>query len=201
MDNRMEARVIDVVRAVISDLNSLPAGQIPVRDLAKTTMLWAKVPLKHLPYVLALVNTMRQAGVFQQETSATVSPRRPLPKATLQERAKGVPTTLKVGVLVETTNMNTDLFAQVIFSVLLLAGFCAAVSWYDRRIYALLVTPTSDGSGWAVWLISRRRLGDTSRQCLETFTTLSLALDWAGEEAKRRGLTRVEAEVEEEDQE
>lgn len=58
----MQDRIRDVVKAIISDLNQPGLVQLDVKELACKSMLFARVPLKHLPLVLKLVDTAYKAG-------------------------------------------------------------------------------------------------------------------------------------------
>ena len=62
----MQDRIRDVVNAVISDLNQPGLVQLDVKELARRSMLVARVPLKHLPLVLKLVGTAYTAGEIRR---------------------------------------------------------------------------------------------------------------------------------------
>lgn len=58
----MQDRIREVVKAIISDLNQPGLVQLDVKELARRSMLFMRVPLRHLPLVLKLVGTAYKAG-------------------------------------------------------------------------------------------------------------------------------------------
>ncbi len=59
-------RIKDVVRSVVSDLNQPELVQLDVEELALRSMLFCRVPKKHLSLVLQMIDIAYKAGQIQR---------------------------------------------------------------------------------------------------------------------------------------
>lgn len=81
-----------------------------------------------------------------------------------------------------------NIWLELSLSVVMVAAVCGIISWYDRPRPIILVSKDISSGGWSVWLIWKRRLGDTSRRRLGTYETETEALRAASGMAREYGV-------------